>query len=59
MVFSNNMSPSRRIRIAYCIDSFDIGGTELNAVRTAEALDPERFELRFAHFQSDGLLRKR
>ena len=59
VVFSNNMSPSRRIRIAYCIDSFDIGGTELNAVRTAEALDPERFELCVAHLHADGPLRIR
>ncbi|RIZ69978.1 MAG: glycosyltransferase [Methylococcales bacterium] len=53
------MSHSRRVRIAYCIDSFDIGGTELNAVRTAEALDPERFELCVAHLQADGPLRER
>ena len=53
------MPSSRRIRIAYCIDSFDIGGTELNAVRTAEALDPERFELCVAHLQTDGPLRER
>ena len=53
------MSPLRRIRIAFCIDSFDIGGTELNAVRTVEALDPERFELRVAHLQADGPLRVR
>ena len=55
----NNKPPSRRTRIAYCIDSFEIGGTELNAVRTAEALDPERFELRVAHLQADGPLRIR
>ncbi len=53
------MPSSRRIRIAYCIDSFEIGGTELNAVRTAEALDPERFELSVAHPQTDGPLRVR
>src|SRR6266853_1493880 len=35
----------RRVRVAYCLDSFAIGGTELNAVRTAEALDAARFEL--------------
>lgn len=50
------MPSSPRIRIAYCIDTFEIGGTELNAVRTAEALDPERFELCVAHLQADGPL---
>ena len=49
----------RRIRIAYCLDSFAIGGTELNAVRTAEALDPERFDLRVYHLQTHGPLRSR
>ena len=50
---------SRRVRIVYCIDLFEIGGTELNAVRTAEALDPERFELCVAHLRADGPLRVR
>ena len=49
----------RRIRVAFCIDTFDIGGTELNAVRTATALDPGRFELCVVHLQSNGLLRSR
>ena len=53
------MLPPRRIRIAYCIDTFAVGGTELNAVRTAESLDPERFELCIAHLQPDGPLRNR
>ena len=37
------------VRVGYCIDSFDIGGTELNAVRTVEALDRQlglKLELR-------------
>ena len=55
----NNTLPPRRVRIAYCINTFEIGGTELNAVRTAEALDPERFELCVAHLQADGPLRAR
>ncbi len=33
------MASLRRIRVAFCLDSFAIGGTELNAVRTAP--DPE------------------
>jgi glycosyltransferase involved in cell wall biosynthesis len=49
----------RRLRIAYCIDSFDVGGTELNAVRTAESLDRSRFDVRLFHFQADGPLRAR
>lgn len=53
------MLPTPRTRIAYCIDTFAIGGTELNAVRTAEALDPERFELCVIHLQADGPLRAR
>jgi glycosyltransferase involved in cell wall biosynthesis len=51
--------PGRRIRVAYCLDSFAIGGTELNAVRTAEALDPDRIELCIFHLQTHGPLRSR
>src|SRR5215469_12475326 len=50
---------SRAIRVAYCIDSFDIGGTELNAVRTLEALDRQRFEVIVFHFHDSGPLRAR
>src|SRR5437773_5028623 len=53
------MAPPRRIRVAFCLDSFAIGGTELNAVRTAEALDPVRIELRIFHLQTRGPLRSR
>jgi glycosyltransferase involved in cell wall biosynthesis len=48
-----------RIRVAFCIDSFEVGGTELNAVRTAEALDRSRFELLVVHLQNRGPLRQR
>jgi glycosyltransferase involved in cell wall biosynthesis len=34
-----------RIRVVHCIDNLAIGGTELNAVRTAERLDRSRFDL--------------
>ena len=47
------------IRLAFCIDNFQIGGTELNAVRWAEHLNPERFQLTVVHFQEDGPLRPR
>ena len=53
------MPHSRRIRIGYCIDSFGIGGTELNAVRTVEALDLNRFEITIFHLHEDGPLRAR
>src|ERR1039458_6118890 len=45
--------------IGYCIDSFGIGGTELNAVRTVEALDLNRFEITIFHLHEDGPLRPR
>jgi glycosyltransferase involved in cell wall biosynthesis len=51
--------PRSRTRVAFCIDSFDIGGTELNAVRTAESLDPLSFDLSVYHLQADGELRAR
>jgi glycosyltransferase involved in cell wall biosynthesis len=51
-------SPSR-IRVAFCLDSFAIGGTELNAVRTAEALDPARIDLCVFHLHPGGPLRTR
>jgi L-malate glycosyltransferase len=49
----------RRIRVAYVLDSLNTGGTELNAVRTAEHLDRERFDLRFLCLQPHGPLRTR
>jgi L-malate glycosyltransferase len=49
------MTPER-IRLAYCIDRLDVGGSELNAVRTAESLDPGRFDLRVFHLKADGPL---
>lgn len=54
-----SISTSRRIRVAYCIDSFDIGGTELNAVRSLEALDLDRFDVTVFHLHEDGLIRSR
>ena len=50
---------SRAIRVGYCIDLFDIGGTELNAVRTVEALDRRRFEVTVFHLRETGPLRAR
>lgn len=53
------MTFPRPVRVAFCLDSFAIGGTELNAVRTAEAFDPERIELSVYHLQTHGPLRPR
>ena len=47
------------IRLAFCIDTFQIGGTELNAVRWAEHLSAERFRMTVIHLQADGPLRAR
>ena len=47
------------MRVGYCIDSFDIGGTELNAVRTLEALDTRSFAVTVFHFHESGPLRAR
>ncbi|MFL5575231.1 MAG: glycosyltransferase [Gemmatimonadaceae bacterium] len=49
----------RRLRVVFCVDSFIIGGTELNAVRTAERLDQSRFDLRVACLSAEGPLRRR
>ena len=51
--------PAGALRVGYCIDSFDIGGTELNAVRTVEALDRQRFHVTVFHLHEAGPLRAR
>jgi glycosyltransferase involved in cell wall biosynthesis len=48
-----------RIRLAYCIDNMGIGGTELNAVRTAERLNRSRFEVSVICGQARGPLAAR
>ncbi len=50
---------SRRIRVAHVLDNLNTGGTELNAVRTAERLDRDRFEVRFLCIRANGPLRAR
>lgn len=47
------------VRIAFVIDTFDIGGTELNALRTAEALDRDKYRLTVFHLSKDGPLKAR
>lgn len=49
----------RPIRVLQVLDNLETGGTELNAVRTAERIDRSRFEISFACLQPDGLLRAR
>ncbi len=46
----------RRVRIAFCIDNMNVGGTELNAVRTAELLDRSRYDLRVVSLAGEGPL---
>ena len=60
------LSASRRsdrttapVRIAYCIDTMHIGGSELNALRTSERLDRSRFEISVVSIQPDGPLADR
>ena len=52
------MSP-RPLRVVFCLDSLGVGGTEMNAVRIAEHLDPAQFNLSVACFRDDGALRSR
>lgn len=47
------------IRIAYSLDSFEIGGTELNAVRLVERIDRRRFDVRFVCLTQRGPLVER
>lgn len=50
---------TRPLRVLFCTDNFGIGGTELNAVRTAEALVRRGVEVEVAALQADGPLRSR
>lgn len=49
----------QRIRLVHVLDNLNTGGTELNAVRTAEQLDRDRFDVRFLCLQANGPLRAR
>jgi glycosyltransferase involved in cell wall biosynthesis len=48
-----------RVRVAYCVNMMEVGGTEMNAVRTAERLDPARFEIVVATLAREGPLFER
>lgn len=47
------------VRIAYCIDTMQIGGSELNALRTSERLDRSQFQIAVVSLQPDGPLAAR
>lgn len=48
-----------KVRVAFFVDSFNIGGTELNAIRSAESLDRDEFEIIVYHLSDKGPLRQR
>lgn len=50
---------SRRIRVIHILDSLNTGGTELNAVRTVERLDRDRYDVRVVCLHAHGPLRPR
>ena len=53
-------SRGRPLHVAFCIDNLNgSGGTELNAVRTAEALDPAEVRVTLVSGQADGPMRAR
>ena len=47
------------IRILYCIDNMQLGGTELNAIRTVERLDRRRFSVEVVCVRATGPLMER
>ena len=49
-------SPDDPIRVVYCIDNMQIGGTELNALRTAERLDRGKFSVSVVCIRDNGPL---
>jgi glycosyltransferase involved in cell wall biosynthesis len=53
------VSPHAPVRIAYCVDTMQVGGTELNALRTIECIDRSRFDISVISLQPDGPLAER
>jgi glycosyltransferase involved in cell wall biosynthesis len=51
--------PADRIPVVFALDNMRVGGTELNAVRTAELLDRRRFDLRVVCLSGEGPLSER
>lgn len=50
---------ARPLEVLYCLDNMRLGGSELNAVRTAEQLDRSRFHVTVACLSDDGPLTAR
>jgi glycosyltransferase involved in cell wall biosynthesis len=49
----------KRVPVVFVLDNLRVGGSELNAVRTAERLDRRRFDLRVVCLSGDGPLTER
>lgn len=50
---------ARPLRVAFCLDNLGVGGTELNAVRTAECIDRRTIDARLITLQATGPLLSR
>ena len=48
-----------RVHVVFSIDTMSVGGTEMNAIRTAERLDRERYRLSVVTLRGDGPLAER
>src|SRR5262245_6683391 len=48
-----------RVHVVFSIDTMSVGGTEMNAVRTAERLDRERYRLSVVTLRGEGPLAER
>jgi glycosyltransferase involved in cell wall biosynthesis len=52
-------APGNRIHVVFSIDTMSVGGTEMNALRTAERLDRSRYRLTVVTLRGDGPLADR
>jgi glycosyltransferase involved in cell wall biosynthesis len=52
-------SPAAPAHVVFSIDTMGVGGTEMNAIRTAERLDRDRFRLTVVTLRGDGPLTDR
>lgn len=52
-------APASPLEVLYCLDNMRLGGSELNAVRTVEHLDRDRFRVTVACLSDDGPLTAR
>src|SRR5262245_52689160 len=49
----------KRVHVVFSIDTMNVGGTEMNAIRTAERLDRNRFRLTVVTLRGEGPLADR